>query len=281
MLDAGGGWWCWWCQPGPDVTLKARLTLGNSRLLLPLKSEDYPACWGAQGGDERSDPDEELHHSVITFKIEEKKNCRNSCKHKSFSVDTAPQRRFNQILFYWSIIFFFFYPNHPQNLHNMSSLLSLGSLKDSWDYTRRGVVFLKGGRTILDAWESRLIPSERRCRVKRWQIGSPRRSTAWRDPRCPERCARPPHTSRQLQRKSTWNVSHRSISRPIHLVLLTLILPCTDRPSWCLHAPVWASLALLDKLQPDICLPFFFFKLKLSTNGCFVQRIKDKLWNRS
>ncbi|CAF96252.1 unnamed protein product [Tetraodon nigroviridis] len=34
-----------------------------------------------------------------------------------------------------------------------------------------------------------------------------------------------------------------SINPPIHLVLLTLILPCANRPSWCLpHAPVWGYL---------------------------------------
>lgn len=205
MLDAGGWWWCWWCQPGPDVTLNARLILGNCRLLLPLKSEDYPGGWGTQGGDERSDSYEELHQSVITLKIEEK-CCRNSCKDKSFSVDTAPQRRINKIRFYWLI-----WSKSLTKIYITSSFLSPRFFEGQLGLQKAWSCFLKGGRTILDAWESRLIPSERRCRVKRWQIGSPRRSTAWRDPRCPGRCARPPHTNRQLLRKNTWNVSHLSI----------------------------------------------------------------------
>lgn len=89
-----------------------------------------------------------------------------------------------------------------------------------------------GGRTILDAPQSRLDPAERRCRGRRWRTASPRRSTPWLGLMCAERCAKPPRTNRLHPRKSTWNVSPSSKpsihppsrvsfrSRPIHVYRL-------------------------------------------------------------
>lgn len=168
---------------------------------------------------------------------------------------TAPQIRINQIRFYWLIWF------KSSSKIYITCPLSLPSVLWRTAGTTEGEAWsciLKGDRTILDAWELRLIPSERRCRVKRWQIGSPRRSTAWRDPRCPERCARPPHTNRQLLRKNTWNVSHLSIDLTIYLSILSF-WPSSSHAqighhgaSPMTHAPVcffffffWASLVLI------------------------------------
>lgn len=81
-----------------------------------------------------------------------------------------------------------------------------------------------GGRTVVDARKSRLISPERRCRARPWRTASPRRSTAWRDPRCPGLCAKPQHMNRHPRRKSTWNVSSLSITKSRNLFIYHVVL---------------------------------------------------------
>lgn len=101
-------------------------------------------------------------------------------------------------------------------------ICSCDTFEGSWDYWGL-VVVVWGGRTGVDARKSRLISPERRCRARPWRTASPRRSTAWRDPRCPGLCAKPQLMNRHPRRKNTWNVSYLSIKKIYKSVYLSRV----------------------------------------------------------